>query len=168
MIEQTQSRRIQTRTRAGSLVIECVIASVILASCSIALVKWTQSANQLKRQANTHTAAVLIADNAKQRLKKATLANAAAFVKDVESDLSKPQGFEVTISHTEFNDQRESGSAQRGLHFKITVSQEETPIAVAHCWNLLMPDNVPPSGNDPAGTSATTTEQDGGPVDGIE
>lgn len=162
MIEQTRSKQAQTRTRAGSLVIECVIASVILASCSIALLKWTQSANQLKRQANTHTAAVLIADNAKQRLKQATVANAAETAQNVASNVSRDQGLEVSITHSEFDNPSDPDSDLRGVHFKITVSHDNSPVTVAHCWNLVTPDRPPSNGEASAGTTSQATEQDGG------
>ncbi|MDB4759622.1 hypothetical protein OAG34_00265 [bacterium] len=126
----------QKRKRTGSLIIECVIASLILASCSIALLKWTHSGNQLKQQANTHTAAVLIADNAVERLKQATIENASELANSVASELSDQQGFGVAITSSKFNSREESGPDLNGIHFTITVSQGSVPITVKHSWKL--------------------------------
>jgi len=134
--KQMQTQRIQKRNRTGSLIIECVVASAILASCSIALLNWTQSENQLKRQANTQTAAVLLANNAADRLNQTTTEDAITFANRVASELSKQQRLDVVIAISEFNNSQKAGPEISGIHFTITVSQGNVPITVKHSWKL--------------------------------
>ncbi len=171
MKSQLASHRFEKQQRTGSLVIECVIASAMLASCSIALVKWTHSANQLRQQANTHTAAVLIADNASERLKHATTADiratdtratdTSALANSIASELSGQQDLGVTITNSEFNSTKESGAKPNGTHFTITVSKGGVPITIKHCWKLSQSDASPVGNNAPTSAITPASETQG-------
>ncbi len=166
MKSQLASHRFEKQQRTGSLVIECVIASAMLASCSIALVKWTHSANQLRQQANTHTAAVLIADNASERLKHATTADTratdtSALANSIASELSGQQDLGVTITNSEFNSTKESGAKPNGTHFTITVSKGGVPITIKHCWKLSQSDASPVGNNAPTSAITPASEKQG-------
>ncbi len=166
MKSQLASHRFEKQQRTGSLVIECVIASAMLASCSIALVKWTHSANQLRQQANTHTAAVLIADNASERLKHATTADTRAtdtraLANSIASELSGQQDLGVTITNSEFNSTKESGAKPNGTHFTITVSKGGVPITIKHCWKLSQSDASPVGNNAPTSAITPASEKQG-------
>lgn len=160
--KQMQTQRIQKRKRTGSLIIECVVASAILASCSIALLKWTQSENQFKRQANTQTAAVLLANNAADRLTQTTTEDAITFANRVASELSKQQRLGMVIASSEFNNSQESGPEISGIHFTITVSEGNVPITVKHSWKLDAFEDLTEDSSASSGTIAPFTEQQEG------
>ncbi len=160
--KQMRFQRFHKRNRTGSLIIECVIASVILASCSIALLKWTHAGNQLQRQANTQTAAVLVAENAADRLNQTTIENASTFANSVATELSELQSLGVAITSSEFTSEHESGPVLKGIHFTITVSQGDTPITVKHSWKLGTSDELPVGTKTPSGTNTPSTEKQEG------
>lgn len=161
LAKQMRYQQFQKRNRSGSLIIECVISSIILASCSIALLKWTQKGNQLKRQANTHTAAVLIAENAAERLKQATVENASELAISVASKLSEQQSLGVTITSSSFSHKEESAAELIGIHFTITVSQGDVPITVKHSWKLDTENEQSVGGKASTGSIARSQEEGG-------
>ena len=142
-----QFHRRQTRQRRASIILECVIASAILATCSIALLKWTHASGQISHNADTQTAASLLADNAAVRLKLATSANAKAIAKRVAAELSENQGLSVTVTSSEFTPSNEPDSDLTGIHFTITVSGDKTPATIRHTWKIETTVPPPPSNN---------------------
>ncbi|HBV62316.1 MAG TPA: hypothetical protein DEF45_04775 [Rhodopirellula sp.] len=161
-LQRFEKARFHRSNRKGSLILECVIASVILASCSIALLKWTHSENRLKQQANTHTAAILLADNAIQRLQQATTENATILANEVAQQLSKQQGLSVAITSREFNSSQGTEAARPGIHFTITVSKGDVPITAQHSWNLHPRNEVAAGSGGPNGAIAPTSEKQEG------
>ena len=49
------------------------MATLLLTTCAVGLLKWTQNSAQLNRKANTHLAASLLTDNAALRLSQSSI-----------------------------------------------------------------------------------------------
>lgn len=164
MVETLRLQRLHQPNRKGSLILECVIASVILTSCSIALLKWKHSENQLKDQANTHTAATLLADNAELRLQQATTENAANLAEKIETELSQQQDLTVSILGSEFKSTQELETAVTGIHFTITVSKGNLPVTTKHSWKLISSNDLPLASSGAKSVSEPPSEPQEGPA----
>lgn len=152
-----QQHRTAARQRQGSLVIECTMATLLLTTCAVGLLKWTQNSAQINRKANTHLAASLLADNAALRLSQSSINRAEMDATRVANQLSTPDGFLVTIDNNEFTTGNPRDGELRGIHFTINVTANDAPVKITHAWILESPDTPLSSANDPPGAE---TESD--------
>lgn len=152
-----QQHRTAARQRQGSLVIECTIAVLLLTTCAIGLLKWTQSSAQLNRKANAHLAASLLADNAAVRLRQSTLNSAEVDASRVANQLSSPEGFLVTIDTNEFTTGTPRDGELGGVHFTIKVTANYAPAKITHAWILESVDAPPDDASTAAGGKNAST-----------
>ena len=133
------------------------MATLLLTTCAVGLLKWTQTSAQLNRKANAHLAASMVADNAAARLSQSTLKSAELDAPHVANQLSSPDGFLVTIDSNEFTTGHPRDGELRGIHFTIKVTAKDAPVKITNAWILESPDAPPASASTAAAEKNTST-----------
>ena len=178
-------RRTRDR-RKGSIIIECVVSALVLASCGVALLKWTRASTALSRKADIRLANQLIADNAAERLENSSITDAVDKASQIATELTTNHSVPVVIRNDEFIANDDSSNRLRGIHFTIEVSQDDASTKTTrHAWifdtppskpeapgppaekiDQPNPDNgdsaLPIQNEDPSGTAEATPNVDGG------
>ena len=117
--------------RGGSLVIECVVAAVLIATASLAMTQMAKQAIDLNQQANQRLAAKLTAENLLERLRNLPADRLEAESGSIASETEETSLSAIEIAVTPF----ESGD-HRGLHLRVQVDAAPNARVTLHDWRL--------------------------------
>ncbi len=140
------SQRPTRSQRRGSLVIEAVIASALLATAILALGKLAQSAAALGHQADQRLAATLAGENLLERLRAVPIEAVGERADELADVVAQQTQCDVEVSAKPF-----SVADREGIHVQVDVSPSPQVRVTLHDWRLKSPAG-------PAETTADSTE----------
>ena len=123
------------RARRGSVIIECVIATMLISVAAIGLLQLKQTASQLNRQADDRTAAVLIADNLAFSLQQIPFDQLTTASQALAHQTEQETNSDITITSQAFT-ANQAAADTPGLHLTIVVGEGISGKAVRHVWRF--------------------------------
>ncbi|TWU47246.1 hypothetical protein Poly51_50450 [Rubripirellula tenax] len=124
-----------SRMRRGSVVLEAVLASALLATAGVTLARLAQSSAALNRQSDQQLAATLAADNVMHRLDGLSVEDVRSSVDKTCASISRSSGCDVQAIIDDV-----VGVDARGIHVRVEVTTGGGGRVRRHHWKFNEPE----------------------------